>query len=55
MSLREEIEELSQRDAKEFTNRDRALFDEFKAALNLGEVRAATRAEDGEWRVNAWV
>src|SRR5215210_239367 len=55
MSLREEIEELSQRDAVEFTKRDRALFDEFKEALNLGKVRAAERAEDGAWRVNSWV
>jgi 2,3,4,5-tetrahydropyridine-2-carboxylate N-succinyltransferase len=55
MSLREEIEELSERDTKGFTERDRALFDKFKEALNSGEVRAATRAEDGEWRVNSWV
>jgi 2,3,4,5-tetrahydropyridine-2,6-dicarboxylate N-succinyltransferase len=31
-----------------------ALFEEFRAALNAGEVRAAQPAE-GEWRVNAWV
>ncbi|MDT4896866.1 MAG: 2,3,4,5-tetrahydropyridine-2,6-dicarboxylate N-succinyltransferase [Acidobacteriota bacterium] len=55
MSLREEIEELSQRDTGSFTDRDRALFVEFKEALNRGEVRAATRAEGGEWRVNSWV
>lgn len=55
MSLREEIEELSQREAVRFTEHDRALFVEFKEALNLGEVRAAERAEGGEWRVNSWV
>ncbi|MBD0327472.1 MAG: 2,3,4,5-tetrahydropyridine-2,6-dicarboxylate N-succinyltransferase [Pyrinomonadaceae bacterium] len=55
MSLHERIEELAQRGAGEFTADDRALFDEFKAALNRGEVRAAERAEDGVWRVNSWV
>lgn len=55
MSLREGIEELFARPAGEFTVEDRALFDEFKAALNRGEVRAAERDESGEWRTNAWV
>jgi 2,3,4,5-tetrahydropyridine-2-carboxylate N-succinyltransferase len=56
MSLREEIEELSKTAAGSFTPRDRALFDEFKAALNSGEVRAASRdTASGEWTVNAWV
>ncbi len=43
MSLREGIEELFARPAGEFTDADRALFGEFKAALNRGEVRAAER------------
>ncbi len=55
MSLRERIEELFARPAGEFTDEDRALFNEFKAALNRGEVRAAERDEAGEWRTNAWV
>jgi 2,3,4,5-tetrahydropyridine-2-carboxylate N-succinyltransferase len=56
MSLRDEIEELSKTAAGGFMPRDRALFDEFKAALNCGEVRAASRdAASGEWMVNAWV
>lgn len=55
MPLREEIEELSGRESREYTAADRALFAEFKAALNRGEVRAAERTEGGEWRVNAWV
>lgn len=55
MSLREQIEELAQKEAGEFTETDRALFTEFKAALNRGLVRAATRTESGEWRVNSWV
>jgi 2,3,4,5-tetrahydropyridine-2-carboxylate N-succinyltransferase len=55
MPLREQIEELAHRAAGEFTERDRDVFDAFKAALNLGEVRAAARAPGGEWLVNAWV
>jgi 2,3,4,5-tetrahydropyridine-2-carboxylate N-succinyltransferase len=55
MSLRERVEELAHKAAGEFTEVDRATFDEFKAALNLGLVRAAQRADDGTWRVNAWV
>ncbi|HYY58698.1 MAG TPA: 2,3,4,5-tetrahydropyridine-2,6-dicarboxylate N-succinyltransferase [Pyrinomonadaceae bacterium] len=55
MPLREGIEELAARVAVEYTAADRALFSEFKAALNSGEVRAAERTEGGEWRVNSWV
>ncbi len=55
MPLRENIEALSARAAGEFNDSDRALFDEFKLALNRGEVRAAERAQDGRWNVNAWV
>jgi 2,3,4,5-tetrahydropyridine-2,6-dicarboxylate N-succinyltransferase len=32
-----------------------AAFRSLKAALNRGEVRAAEREPDGNWRVNAWV
>ncbi len=55
MPLREEIEALSSSPAKDFTAGHRALFDQFKAALNRGEIRAAERDGDGTWRVNAWV
>ncbi|HEV7860461.1 MAG TPA: 2,3,4,5-tetrahydropyridine-2,6-dicarboxylate N-succinyltransferase [Pyrinomonadaceae bacterium] len=55
MSLREQIEELAHRAAGKFTEHERAVFDELKAALNLGEVRAAERTPGGEWLVNAWV
>ena len=55
MPLREQIEALSAKQAGDFSADDRAAFDEFKAALNRGEVRAAERSEDGTWRVNAWV
>ncbi len=55
MSLREQIESIAARENNEFTSDDRAVFDEFKRALNRGEVRAAERTEDGKWLVNAWV
>jgi 2,3,4,5-tetrahydropyridine-2-carboxylate N-succinyltransferase len=55
MPLREQVEALSSRSGSEFTVQDRTLFDEFKRALNRGEVRAAERASDGTWRVNSWV
>lgn len=53
--LRERIEELATRNTGEFTRQDRDIFDEFKLALNRGQIRAAERAASGEWRVNAWV
>jgi 2,3,4,5-tetrahydropyridine-2-carboxylate N-succinyltransferase len=53
--LRERIEALAARDGLEYTAEDRALFEEFKAALNRGVVRAAERQESGEWRANSWV
>lgn len=55
MSLREEIEALAAPERAAFTARDRTVFNEFKAALNRGEIRAAERAPVGEWRANAWV
>ncbi|MDQ3804608.1 MAG: 2,3,4,5-tetrahydropyridine-2,6-dicarboxylate N-succinyltransferase [Acidobacteriota bacterium] len=54
MSLRERVEELAAKGG-DFTAADRELFEEFKAALNRGEARAAERGEGGEWRVNPWV
>lgn len=55
-SLRERIETLALTEAgSSYTKDDFALFAEFKAALNRGEVRAAERAGDGSWNVNAWV
>jgi 2,3,4,5-tetrahydropyridine-2,6-dicarboxylate N-succinyltransferase len=55
MSLHEQIESIAARETREFTSDDRAVFDEFKRALNRGEVRAAERTEDGKWLVNTWV
>jgi 2,3,4,5-tetrahydropyridine-2,6-dicarboxylate N-succinyltransferase len=57
--LRERIEELASRAAQtagvRFTSDDRSLFEEFKTALNRGEIRAAEKTTGGEWRVNSWV
>ena len=55
MPLREDIEALSARAGSEFGADDRALFDQFKIALNRGEVRAAERGPDGTWKSNSWV
>jgi 2,3,4,5-tetrahydropyridine-2-carboxylate N-succinyltransferase len=55
MPLREQIEALAAREDNQFSSEDRAVFEEFKRALNRGEVRAAERAADGKWIVNAWV
>jgi 2,3,4,5-tetrahydropyridine-2-carboxylate N-succinyltransferase len=55
MPLREQIEAIASRGNNEFTPADRAVFDEFKSALNSGAVRAAEKNASGEWLVNAWV
>src|SRR6184192_3977972 len=55
MSLRKQIETLAAREAGNYSDADFALFNEFKAALNRGEIRAAERDADGKWQTNAWV
>jgi 2,3,4,5-tetrahydropyridine-2-carboxylate N-succinyltransferase len=55
MPLRERIEELAARVGQDYTDADRALFAEFKEALNRGRVRAAEKSEAGQWSVNSWV
>lgn len=55
MQLREQIEQLASREGGAFSDEDFALFDEFKGALNRGEIRAAERDADGTWLTNAWV
>lgn len=55
MQLREAVEKLSSRGGGEFDANDRELFEQFKAALNRGEIRAAERSADGDWKVNTWV
>src|ERR1051325_10842273 len=55
MPLREDIEALCARPGAEFTVADRSTFDQFKLALNRGEVRAAQPDAEGNWKVNSWV
>jgi 2,3,4,5-tetrahydropyridine-2-carboxylate N-succinyltransferase len=55
MPLREQIETLAGREGNEYSRDDRMVFEEFKQALNRGEVRAAEKSSDGKWRVNSWV
>jgi 2,3,4,5-tetrahydropyridine-2,6-dicarboxylate N-succinyltransferase len=55
MPLSESIEQLAARAGSEYERGDFALFAEFKAALNRGEVRAAERDNEGRWHTNAWV
>ena len=54
-SLQERITDLfSHPPAGEYGQGHFALFDEFKAALNAGEIRAAS-PDGGSWRVHPWV
>jgi len=55
MPLREQIEALAARESGQFSREDRTVFEEFKQALNRGEVRAAEKSADGKWLVNSWV
>jgi 2,3,4,5-tetrahydropyridine-2-carboxylate N-succinyltransferase len=55
MHLREQIEQLAARETHEYSAEDFALFNDFKSALNRGELRAAERDSDGKWHANAWV
>jgi 2,3,4,5-tetrahydropyridine-2-carboxylate N-succinyltransferase len=55
MSLREQIETLATREGANYSQADLTVFNEFKSALNRGEVRAAERDRAGKWRTNAWV
>jgi 2,3,4,5-tetrahydropyridine-2,6-dicarboxylate N-succinyltransferase len=55
MSLREGIEALAAAERARYSDAERALFSEFRNALARGEIRAAERAADGTWCVNAWV
>jgi 2,3,4,5-tetrahydropyridine-2-carboxylate N-succinyltransferase len=59
MRLREQIEAIAARQdgnfAGNFTDADRIVFEEFKTALNRGEVRAAEKNGNGEWLVHTWV
>ncbi|EMA07656.1 2,3,4,5-tetrahydropyridine-2,6-dicarboxylate N-succinyltransferase [Haloarcula vallismortis] len=59
MSLKSDIDDLWQRkqdglSAADATDDHLTVLDEFLAALEAGEVRAAEKS-DGEWEANAWV
>jgi 2,3,4,5-tetrahydropyridine-2-carboxylate N-succinyltransferase len=56
--LGREIERLFDENPGAYSDSDRKLFQQFKDALNAGEIRAAepdARAGGSGWRVNAWV
>jgi 2,3,4,5-tetrahydropyridine-2,6-dicarboxylate N-succinyltransferase len=53
MSLQQNIETLFSK--SEFSDGDRAVFEEFKSALRSGEIRSAEKDEGGNWQANAWV
>ncbi len=57
MSLQDQIESLFARESKEYGDEYFRTFDEFKAALNAGEIRAAEPDATSltGWKVNAWV
>src|SRR3989454_11859520 len=55
MPLREQIEALAAREGESYSAQDFALFAQFKAALNRGEIRAAERDAQGNWETNTWV
>jgi 2,3,4,5-tetrahydropyridine-2-carboxylate N-succinyltransferase len=54
MTLADRIQRIFEEPPDKFGEAHFHLFDEFKHALNKGEVRAAERL-DGGWRVNQWV
>ncbi|MDQ4123834.1 MAG: 2,3,4,5-tetrahydropyridine-2,6-dicarboxylate N-succinyltransferase [Acidobacteriota bacterium] len=55
MNLKERIKNLIAESKSEFSTSDREFFNQFKAALTRGEIRAAMRDENGKWQTNAWV
>jgi len=54
MSLQDKIEELFSRPADSYGDEYFQAFDQFKAALNEGRIRAAEPGPTG-WKVNTWV
>lgn len=53
MNLREKITELFAK--TDFSSEDREIYEDFKSVLRRGEVRAAEKGADGNWRANSWV
>ncbi|KAA3595750.1 MAG: 2,3,4,5-tetrahydropyridine-2,6-dicarboxylate N-succinyltransferase [Calditrichaeota bacterium] len=52
--LQQKIEELYNLPASELNDEARIIFEEFKAKVNSGEIRAAEKIGDS-WQVNLWV
>src|SRR6476660_7342954 len=52
-TLKHRIEKLATQ--TEFADGDRDVFEEFKAALRRGEIRAAEKDKGGSWKANKWV
>jgi len=55
MFLQQQIEELAARTPGSYSDADFTVFNDFKSALNHGEIRAAERDANGKWHTNAWV
>jgi 2,3,4,5-tetrahydropyridine-2-carboxylate N-succinyltransferase len=49
------MEALASPDGGTYSDADFDLFNQFKAALNRGDIRAAERDANGTWTTNAWV
>lgn len=52
--MKDKIIELFDTKKEKYTRADRKLFEDFKKALNKGEIRSAELVGD-EWKVNTWV
>jgi hypothetical protein len=52
--IRERIEAIVAAGRAQYMDTEFELFNEFKGALNAGQIRAAEK-ENGKWRVNTWV
>lgn len=46
--------ELGEKSSDDYLPEDRALFAEFREAINLGLIRCADRQDDGTWVTNVW-
>jgi 2,3,4,5-tetrahydropyridine-2,6-dicarboxylate N-succinyltransferase len=53
VNLQEKIESLFPK--QDFDQADREVYEEFKSALRMGEIRSAEKDAYGNWRANTWV
>src|ERR1044072_8626039 len=53
--MQTQIEALAARETSDYSDGEREVFNEFKHAVNRGEIRAAERDANGKWQTNAWV